>query len=339
MAADSTLSTGGVLRAASGVVASSLPLLIIGCLLYAAFFIKWEPEISQLQVPPIERRDVFYGVAAPGAGVVWAVGSYGKIVRSDDGGEHWKIQPTPAAVHLQAISAWDAERAVVVGNGGDVLVTSDGGNSWRSVDAPHSEIANKLLQVRTLPNGTAWAVGEVGAVLRTQDYGEHWRRVLEEKDQAWNDIFMLGADGWMVGEFGAMLRTRDGGESWSPMSGPLNSSLMSVRFRDPQNGVAVGLSGAVLITRDGGDNWLEVPRVTREHLNSVLWDGRRWIAVGDKGVRLIGSEDGAHWKGGRISDKDLSWRTQIIAVGDRYYLAGSNLAKLDGDHLHIFGRD
>lgn len=330
---------GRGVRALVAVVTSVAPMLIIGGLLYAAFFVKAEPMVGNLRERPIERRDAFYGIAVPRPDVVWGAGSYGKVVRSEDRGRSWAVQPTPGDAHLQAISAWDAERAVAVGNHGIVIVTADGGATWREVEVPRSEVANKLVQVRTYPDGVAWAVGEVGAVLRTRDYGATWQRVLAEKDQAWNDIFFVGADGWMVGEFGQMMRTRDGGDTWQQIDSPLESSLMSVHFRDAANGVAVGLAGGVLTTADGGASWTEAARVTREHLNCVIWDGGRWVAVGDKGVRVTGGADGRGWKGERISEQDLSWRTQIARAGDGFVLAGANLALLDNDQLHIIGRD
>lgn len=337
--ANGSLSANGAFRSLTSAVASMLPLLIIGGLLYAAFFVKWEAEIQALKAPAIERRDVFYSVASPVPSTIWAVGYYGKVVRSDDGGASWTIQATPSEGHLQSIAAWDAQRAVAVGNGGEVIVTEDGGATWKAVQAPRSEVANKLMRVQAYPNGVAWAVGEVGAVLVSRDYGATWTRALPEKDQAWNDIFFLGSDGWMVGEFGQMQRSFDGGVTWAAMPSPVKSSLMSVYFRDARDGVAVGLSGVVLVTGDGGATWRQAPRMTLEHLNSVIWDGQRWVAVGDKGVRVVGDAAGNQWQAGRISEQDLSWRTQILRVGDRYFLAGSNLAVVDGEQLHIFGRD
>ena len=77
---------GAGARGLAAVGTSSLPLAIIGGLLYAAFFVKAEPEIGTLKARPLERRDAFYGVAAPEGSILWAAGSYGKIVRSEDGG-------------------------------------------------------------------------------------------------------------------------------------------------------------------------------------------------------------------------------------------------------------
>lgn len=326
-------------RLVSSIVTSSLPVAIIAGLLYAGLFVKAEPTVDRLAIRPLERRDAFYGLAAPDGATLWAAGSYGKIVRSDDGGRSWRIQPTPVVSHLQAIAAWDGEHAVAVGNRGVVVVTGDGGRTWQEVQAPRSEIANKLVQVRAYPGGVAWAVGEVGAVLRSLDYGATWERAMPEKDQAWNDIFFDGPTGWMVGEFGQILRTTDGGANWEPVESPVGNSLMSVHFRDGRHGVAVGLSGTALVSADGGRTWRESPQLTREHLNCVIWDGQSWVAVGDKGIRVTADAAGTDWKAGRIDERDLSWHTQIVRSGDAYVLAGANLSALRGDGLHVFGRD
>lgn len=323
-------------RPVLGLIGAAAPLLIIGSLIYAAFFVKAEVRIDAIKTPPIERRDAFYGLAIPKSGVIWAVGSYGKIVRSTDAGKVWAIQPSPVDVHLQSIAAWDEQRAVAVGNQGRVVVTSDAGATWKEVEVPRSEVANKLIKVRAMPDGSAWAVGELGAVLRSADFGATWARVMPEKDQAWNDIFFVAGDGWLVGEFGHVMRTRDGGRNWEQSASPAGPSLMSVHFRDAMHGVAVGLSGTVLESKDGGGSWQVVQAVTREHLNHVRWDGSRWLAVGDKGIRVAG--EGGSWKGARLSEQDLSWRTQAEVMDGVLVLAGANLATLEQDQLHIFGR-
>lgn len=315
---------------------AAAPLLIIGSLVYAAFFVKAEVHVDAIHAPAIERRDAFYGVVAPEPQVIWAAGSYGKVVRSNDGGATWAIQNTKVTAHLQAIAAWDAQRAVAVGNQGRVIVTQDGGATWAEVEVPRSEVANKLVKVRTYPAGVAWAVGEMGAALRSNDHGKVWRRAMPEQDQGWNDVVFVGTDGWLVGEFGRVMRTKDGGTTWQPVESPSKASLMSVAFRDASNGVAVGLSGTVLTTADGGASWTLVPPVTREHLNHVRWDGQGWHAVGDKGVQV--SDRDGRWQGGRLVEKDLSWRTQAEPVGGQLLLAGANLARLDQGELKVFGR-
>lgn len=323
------------------VVTSLIPVTVIGALLYAAFFVKADAVVSAVEPPQIERRDRFLGVAMPDSKVIWAAGSNGKIIRSINGGASWLAQSASTAENMQGIAAWDADRAVAVGGNGVVVRSEDAGKTWSEVAVPKSDVANKLLNVRAYENGVAWAVGELGAVLRTADYGRTWTRALPEKDQAWNDIAFTGNHGVLVGEFGQVQVTDDGGTSWQAVKSGVQSSLMSVAMRDAANGVAVGLSGVILVTHDGGRQWTTVEPQTREHLNNVIWDGSAWVAVGDKGVIVTGDLAGRVWKAGRVSEGNLGWNTQVLAVpgaAGTYLLAGAGLARLDNGRFSLFGR-
>lgn len=330
---------GAKARGVVTAITSVLPLAIIGGLLYAGLFVKAEAVVQRVEPSAIERRDRFYGISVAAPEVVWAAGSAGKIVRSEDGGKSWIRQVSNTEVNLQGIASWDAQNAVVVGNGGVILFTRDGGAHWEPASVPATDNPNKLVRVRIFGE-TAWAVGEFHALLRSDDRGATWQRVLPEEDRAWNDVTFVGQRGWLVGEFGSLMKSEDGGANWSPVAateGEEGPSLMGIAFRDDDHGVAVGLSGTVLATSDGGTSWTRMPPFTREHLYAVMWDGDRWLAVGDKGVIARGSAAGDKWEAGRASDGDVSWRTQVVRDGDRYYLCGSNLGVLRDGVLTIAG--
>lgn len=325
------------------VITSLIPIAVVGGLLYAAFFVKAVGVVSAIQPPAIERRDKFLGIAMPTDGIIWAAGSNGKIIRSEDRGAKWMVQAVPVVENLQGIAAWNADQAVAVGGGGVVIRTVDGGKIWKEVRVPKSDVANKLLNVRAYNNGTAWAVGELGAVLKTSDFGQTWERAIPEKDQAWNDISLFGNHGILVGEFGKVMKTEDGGGTWQSANSGTQSSLMSVYLRDASNGVAVGLSGVILVTHDGGAQWSLAERQTKEHLNNVIWDGAHWVAVGDKGVIVTGDDKGAAWNASRVSEGNLGWNTQILRVHSDsktsgYILAGASLSRLEGGKFTVFGQ-
>lgn len=328
---------GGGARAVVNLLTSVLPIAIIGGLFYAGFFVKAEAVIKKVEPKAVERRDNFFSVAAPSEQVAWAAGTGGKIVRTSDGGRSWHRQATSTLENLQGIAAWDAQHAVAVGNNGVILVTTDGGDSWKAAATPKSDNPNKLFRVRIF-DGVAWAVGEFGGLLRSDDKGLTWTRALPEKDRAWNGVFFLGQNGWIVGEFGSVMRTTDGGANWADVESKNKVSLMAVTFRDEQHGVGVGLTGTLMVTVDSGATWTDVPRPTREHLLDVIWDENRWIAVGDKGVMVTADAAARDWKVSRVSEGDVSWRTQITKAGTRYYVAGANLGILDGDKLTVVGR-
>lgn len=321
----------------SRVVLSALPFVIIVGLLGAAFFIKPKANGKSIEPPAIERRDHFYGVIAPEKEVLWAAGSLGKIVRSEDDGKTWKEQATPTTVHLQDMAAWDGQRAVAVGNQGIVIVTQDGGKSWKEIAVPKSSVANKLMRVKAYAGGIAWAVGEMGAVLFSGDYGQNWVRRSKEEDVGWNDVtFADSQNGFVVGEFGRILRTSDGGNTWKPYASPAKSSLLAIAFRDGANGVAVGMEGLTLSTSDMGKSWKAITPVTQVHLFDVTWGGDKWFAVGGKGALISGDASGTKWTAGRLSNSDLAWHTKIVRGKNGFYAAGANLGSFKDGKWEVF---
>ncbi len=329
--------SGGGIQKVLNVITQLLPIIIIGGLLYAGFFVKAEAVITKVQPKPVERRDNFFSVIAPTDQIAWAAGTGGKIVRSEDGGKTWVRQETPTFNNLQGIAAWDDKTAVVAGNAGMILHTTDGGASWKVANTPKSENPNKLFRVRVFGE-TAWAVGEFAGLFKSDDKGANWTRVVPENDLGYNSVYFVGQRGWVVGETGTILRSEDGGANWTLVETENKASLMAVTFRDEQHGVAVGLTGTLLTTADGGVTWTSVPGLTQEHFLDIIWDENRWIAVGDKGVMATADGEASEWKVSRMPQGDVAWRTQITKQGSHYVLAGANLAILEGDKLTVIGR-
>lgn len=289
----------------------------------------------------VERRDNMYGVCTAGDRVVWMAGTNGKIVRSEDGGKTWIEQNSGVLEHFQDIAAWDEQKAVAVGNGGVIVVTADGGRTWHAVEAPKSEVANKLLQVAVGSDGRAWAVGVMGAILGTKDFGATWQRLAPEEDIGWNGTdFCDDLRGWVVGEYGRMKRTVDGGDTWEDVESVEEGSLMSVAFRDGLHGVAVGLEGKILVTEDCGARWAAVEGLpSLEHLWDVFWHeaSQSWICVGNLGTYAVGDGEGKIWRASRLSDTELVWHTSIAAIGARVFIVGGSQGVLeDGRWSYIF---
>lgn len=311
-----------------GVCLALAPLLLIAGLLYAAFFVKPTVSTAAFAAPSIQRGEFMYGVTAPAADLLWAAGSSGKVWRSEDGAKSWALQATPSRMNLQDIAAWNPKQAVAVGDAGVVLRTEDGGLNWLAVEVPLASLSNKLMRVRLFEDGSAWTVGEGGSVLRSGDFGRQWQRVHGEADQAWNDIHQQGERIWLAGEFGRIEVSKDGAKTWASMSSPVKTSLMAIAFRDANHGVAVGVEGVILVTRDGGAKWIEVPKVSREHLFDLLWDGAGWLAVGDKGVLLRADAQAMSWQFGHVAEGERAWHTKLISSGKNYVLAGEKLSLL-----------
>lgn len=315
-------------RSPASLLSAAIPVLIIGGLLYAAFFIQPQARGRSVQPATIEQRDIFYGVAMPTPNVVWAAGQHGKIIRSQDQGLSWARQVSGTNIHLQAIAPWDGERAVVVGNASTILTTGDAGKNWRKVSPPEGAVVSKLMRVRAFATGEAWVVGEFGTVLNSKDYGATWHSESTGQDSTWNDVAFVGSHGWIVGEFGRIRATTDGGSTWKEVTSPIKSSLNAVSFRDALNGVAVGTGGAVVVTADGGITWKLLPNFSDQHIFDVLWDGDRWLTTGDRGLLFSANAEAQVWTDVSGSS-GATWHTQIDGKNGRYVLAGYGITSIN----------
>lgn len=302
---------------------SSLPWFMIASLLTAAFYLEPAAVEEAVQPAAVSHNDRFYDVAYANPGEIWLAGNMGKIVNSDDQGETWREQTTPVVSNLQSIDGWDHDMLVAVGDGGVVLRTEDGGTTWTQVEAPVSDIADKLIRVRVMEDGSAWITGEFGAVLVSRDRGRTWTdATTEEQDVTWHDVAGDGEFLCLVGEYGRIKVSRDGGDTWTEVESPVGSTLNAVAFRDADHGVAVGLQGSVLVTADGGTTWDPLTPIVEEHLYGVIWHDGQWLVAGDKGIVASAGADARDWETRRVSARDYGWHTGIAAVGDRWFLTG-----------------
>lgn len=320
------------------IVSSVMPLAIIAGLLYAAFFIK--PTVSSKAVPPplFERRDHLYGLAIAQEQNVWVAGSDGKILHTDQAGAAWNWTPQKSGVeaNLQAVAAWDKQRAVAVGNNGLALVTADGGAHWAAAEAPKSAVANKLVRVRAQTDGLGYAIGEYNAILKSTDYGKTWARLTPEKDVVWYGLDIAGKKILVAGEFGRTLASQDEGATWQEVQTPTKVHLTSVAFKNEQEVVLVGLNGTILQSADSGGHWQVISTGIDEHIYDVIWDGARYVACGDRGL-LIVSADGSKWSaldaGLDATQRNYLWFMQIRKLGQAYLLAGSTLAQVENQRF------
>lgn len=287
----------------------------------------------------IELRDRFYDVVTPNDQVVWAVGKNGKIVRSDDRGQTFRVQSTPTITHFQSIAAWDDQTAVVIGNDAQTIHTSDGGSTWELVRAPMGDVAKKMFRAEIAPDGRLWATAEFGVILYSDDRGESWNRVGGGQDVAWNDLGFPGNGRvCVVGEFGQIECSDDQGETWVPRETPLDSSLMAVAFDDLGRGLSVGVDGHVIQTQDYGDTWTVVKSPTSKHLYGIARNDDQWIVVGEKGAFLHYDPARDEWIEENLGSLGNVWYTGVENGHGGTYISGQILALWKDGALKPFGR-
>ena len=118
---------------------------------------------------PLPQGNPLLAAAALDANTVVAVGDFGTILRSTDGGASWTLQSSGTTNGLLGVSFVDANTGTAVGGSGTILRTDDGGASWtrQSSGTMHS-----LHGVSFVDANTGTAVGESGTMLRTTTGGQ-----------------------------------------------------------------------------------------------------------------------------------------------------------------------
>ena len=235
-------------------------------------------------------KESLRGLSAYNQSVVWASGTHGTYLFTQNGGKSWTTGQVPGAEKLDF-------RGVVVDDEGTFLLSAGPGDQSRIYHSGHlgehwdlqftnQEPAGFLDCMAFFDPQHGLVVGDPVngkfQILRTEDGGKSWHYADSNKMPA--AITGEGAfaasntcltvqgkkNAWFVtgGAAARVFRSRDGGKSWavsdSPIvHGPASAGVFSVVFRDAQHGVIAGgdyakpeQAGANLATTsDGGRTW------------------------------------------------------------------------------------
>lgn len=225
----------------------------------------------------------------------YAVGQYGLILRTTDGGMHWVEQPNGITLDsFYGACMSDSDHVWIAGDLGVLLHSSNGGSSWIQQS---TFTTNTLLSITVVDGQHGWAVGDLGEYLTTTNGGLTWNRSASGTTTLLFGVeFKSLQQGWIVGDNGLILHTTNGGASWTPQTSPVEAALFFTNFIDLSNGFCAGSGGTILRTSDAGTTWTQMPTGTSTNLYVV--DGASMSAlraVGDSGLVLLSTSGGSTW--------------------------------------------
>jgi photosystem II stability/assembly factor-like uncharacterized protein len=128
-------------------------------------------------VRQISDRDL-YAVSCINNEVGWAVGAYGFVGHTEDGGWSWPAQNSGVTGTLRAVSfafaADGTEIGLAAGDGATLLTTMDGGQHWAQAALDGSSSTTLRGTAISEGAGLLLAVGDGGLVVRSTDFGKHF---------------------------------------------------------------------------------------------------------------------------------------------------------------------
>jgi photosystem II stability/assembly factor-like uncharacterized protein len=201
-----------------------------------------------LEEPPVPTNlhDVWFLDRNTG----WAVGAFGRLVETRDGGSTWTDKShrvhTPDGLHLNAITGTSSGEVFIAGEGGAVFRSLDAGASWEQMDVGYY--------------GTFFGVlhDPVNAMLR---------------------VFGLGS---------ALYQSRDKGVTWEALDSTVPATFAGGTVSADGNTVLVGPGGMVLVI-DGATDFIQThPQPGRRNYSSarVLGAGSL-VLVGQGGPERV----------------------------------------------------
>ena len=294
--------------------------------LLVALLVPQAPLAWTLQTSGVTAR--LRGVSAASADVVWASGTEGTVIRTEDGGKTWRRLTVPGAekLDLRDIDAVDERTAYVlsIGNGdaSRIYKSSDAGATWtlqfRNGDP---KAFFDAMAFRDARRGFAFSDSIDGTfvILRTDDGGSNWTRIAPGSlppalpgegayAASGSNVVVRGDRVWIATTASRVLRSLDGGRSWAVAQTPVvtgpSAGIFSVAFAGDSDGIVVGgdfkketdATDNAAVTHDGGRTWAMVKGLSgyRSAVAYVPGQSRTIVAVGPSGSD-ISTDGGRTW--------------------------------------------
>jgi len=236
--------------------------------------------VDLLDLPAVQSEEaskaLLLDVARSGEKTFVAVGEYGVVIVSEDGGETWSQAAVPASVMLTAVHFPTPEKGWAVGHDGLILHSADGGRSWQK-QLDGNQLNEQIIAVaERIVDRYRALVEELQAAEEPDEYAlEDAEFMLEEAEfmleGATDDVdagpvrplldvwFRNDREGYVAGSYGMLLHTTDAGETWTLVSDRIGSAQafhLNQIVPAPDGALFIaGEAGNVVRSFDGGQTW------------------------------------------------------------------------------------
>jgi len=231
---------------------------------------------SYRQARVVPTRATLTAVSFSDAHNGWAVGHWGVILHTGDGGETWALQRSDTSVDqpLFTVHFSDALHGLAAGLWSLLLGTDDGGKTWKPVTLPLLPGGRKpdrnLFSFFADHKGSLFIAAEKGTVLRSDDNGATWSYLdTGYKGSLWTGCALTDGTLLVAGLRGTVYRSSDDGRTWNPVPSGTKSSITDI-VGDGEQVAAVGLDGIQLHSRDDGRTFTLTQRDDRLALTAVV---------------------------------------------------------------------
>lgn len=281
-------------------------------ILFSVIFVAGFPATAQTlgSWERIEHRSTFtlWDVTFTDSLRGYAVGDYGVILRTTDGGRSWSQQLSARQFAFRKVHFFNDSTGIAAGFHGTCFRTTNAGENWEHIS---------LNTEATLPGmaaigSTVWISGEDGTMLKSTDRGLTWKSLESGTDRMLDAIsFADSRHGWASSVQRLLLRTTDGGESWEEIPINVFTAATALHARSADECWMIGYHGLIMRSMNGGIIWSKIDAYNTDYVE-ITFDsrGRGW-AVGDRGAVVHAVEGNMSW---RLHDLTAAGSLHAIAI-------------------------
>jgi len=199
---------------------------------------------------------------------IWAVGSRGLIMKSENSGLNWNVLSNDSANDYNKIQFTGLNTGYIIGrlygyNYRDIIMkTTDGGNKWKVIK---STTGNTYLTMHFINSHTGFVTGYYNYILRTSNGGTtwdstafelgeyiYWMNMIDFSDQ--NNGILYGTNFQQPYMNTKIIRTTDAGLNWFLQSSDSGKQYYNLDFINSHTGF-VTRNADLLKTTNKGNTW------------------------------------------------------------------------------------
>jgi photosystem II stability/assembly factor-like uncharacterized protein len=226
----------------------------------------------------------------------YAVGDWGKVLKTEDGGQTWTQKAiTNVSQANMEVELIDAQTLFVITFSG-IYKSTNGGTSWNEI---YPNLASSFLKDVEFTTSTVGFLATLGSIAKTTDGGATWTDIASTvMTNGWRQLEFPSSDiGYAIGKNG-MIKTTNGGDTWNTLAIPMAEPSF-IYFKDNNVGwIGSSMSGndTILSTIDGGTTWNVKTQTSLNTIMTICFvDGQTGYAGMSGGGVKATSNSGTTW--------------------------------------------
>lgn len=284
----------------------------------------------------LASKDLLLSATMAGKRLI-AVGEFGHVIHSDDGGKTWiQAAKVPTQVTLTSVFFLNDKIGYAGGHDSTVLKTEDGGDNWTL--SYHDEKSQApIMSVYFENENHGFAMGAFSFVIETEDGGKTWnqRQLIEgnQEDSHLNKIFGTKQGTILVAaEFGTVFRSTDHGKTFTPVKTGYEGSFWGGMTLSDGADLIYGMRGNVYRSTDDGVTWAKINSGTDKSVSGgVELSNGTVVLVGLQGYVGYSTDKGLNFTEVTRADR-LGYASVLQAADNQIAVFGEPGVKTQPDN-------